>query len=126
MKDFFLFLILIFIISSSCARYNRVAVVMRNETGFKIQRLTLRFGDSLHIVKDLGTGQRSRTLKSNRTFGKGFVKAILTSGDTLLCYPLNRPGEKFYYEGKILVRLQLQTSPMGADTLVTKSRRRWF
>jgi hypothetical protein len=126
MKDFYLFLILIFIISSSCARYNRVAVVVRNDTGFKIQRLTLRFGDSLHIVKDLGRGQRSRTLKSNRTFGKGFVKAILTSGDTLLCYPFNRHGEKFYYEGKILVRLQLQTSPLGADTLVTKSRRRWF
>lgn len=126
MKGFCFVLILIFIISSSCARYNRVAVVVRNETGFKIQRLTLRFGDSLHIVKDLGTGQRSRTLKSNRTFGKCFVKAILTSGDTLLCNPLNRHGEKFYNEGKILVRLQLQTSPMGADTLVTKSRRRWF
>lgn len=120
------FLTLLLLLTSACARYNRVAVVVRNNTGFQIERLTLRFGDSLHIVKNLSSSQRSRVLRSNKTFGNGFVKAILPGGDTLKTYPINRHGEKFYHEGKVLVSLLISKKPDGSDTLVTRSRRRLF
>jgi len=109
-----------------CGRYNRVSVVIRNDTGYSFERITTRFGDSLHIIKKLDNGQRSPILKRNRTYGKAFVKGISAGGDTLLTYPLNRHGEKFYYEGKVLVRLLIQKRVDGSDTLVTKSRRRLF
>ncbi len=117
-------LILLFIVS--CNRFNRVAVVLRNDTDIPLELVTSRFGDSLHIIKDLGSGQRSKVLTSNQTYGKNFVKIISKKGDTLITYPLNRHGEKYYYEGKILVRLILQKRTDGTDTLVTRSRRRLF
>jgi hypothetical protein len=117
-------LFLLFIVS--CNRFNRVAVVLRNDTDIPLELVTSRFGDSLHIIKDLGSGQRSKVLTSNQTYGKNFVKIISKKGDTLITYPLNRHGEKYYYEGKILVRLILQKRTDGTDTLVTRSRRRLF
>jgi hypothetical protein len=122
----FMMVVLTLCFCAGCARYNRVYVVLRNDTGFSCDRVISRFGDSLHIVKELAAGERSKVLKSNRTFAKGFVKAILKSGDTLLTYPIHRHGGKFYYEGKILVRLQIEKRKDGSDTLVTKTRKRFF
>lgn len=107
-------------------RYNRVSVKIRNNTPYSFERLTVRFGDTLHIVKDLAAGQTTTHFWSNRTYGKGFIKAVTKKGDTLLHAPINRHGEKFYYQGKILVTMKLGQNEWKHDTLLVSSRRRIF
>ena len=110
----------------SC-RYNRVSVIVKNNSNSDFKRLTVRFGDTLQIIKDLKKGERSHRFWSNQTYAKGYTRVVLPSEDTLVYFPINRKGQKMYYHGKILVKVKIVPSKEqpGRDTLQIKTRKRF-
>jgi hypothetical protein len=109
----------------SC-RYNKVSIIVENVSPYKFKTLTVRFGDTLQIFKDLPQGARTKRFFSNQTYGKGFTKVVLPSEDTIVYFPLSLRGEKVYYKEKILVKINIIKTPDQRDTIVIKTRKRFL
>ena len=122
-KPILLFFLLVLVFS---CRNNKVSVVVKNVSPYNFKSLTVRFGDTLQIFKDLPQGVRTKHFFSNQTYGTGFTKIVLPSEDTIVYFPINQKGQKIYYFEKILVKINIVKTPDQRDTIVVKARKRFL
>jgi hypothetical protein len=111
----------------SC-RYNKVSVKIRNNSDYDFKSLTVRYGDTLQLIKDFKRGETTAHFWSNQTYGQNFTKIVLPNLDTLVYFPINRQNKKVYYRGKILTSIRIEKSKEqpDRDTILVKTRRRIF
>jgi hypothetical protein len=123
----FLFSALLCLYLVAC-RYNRVSVIVKNNSDSDFKSLTVRFGDTLQLFKDLKKGDRTKRFWSNQTYAKGYTRVVLPTEDTIIYFPINRNGKKMYYHGKILVKVKVVKSKEqpDRDTLQIRTRRRFM